>query len=192
VNFSSCTQPHSSLCPLISALHPCNSPPKTKTKTKETALSDSTSFCPHIFPCKCLLQWVTGLVRGLWLLLHYQYWIPTSLLSDILLLWVMEILRLWRCRTSFFTQCIDGVDNGMGPTQSPGSGLGWYRGWSAHQFFHTHTTRASSPALPGLSPNAKANNGQAGPALLPKPTMGRQGQLSRSHTLRLAHLHPHH
>lgn len=30
--------------------------------------------CLHIFTCKCSLQWVIGLVLGLWLLSHHQYW----------------------------------------------------------------------------------------------------------------------
>jgi hypothetical protein len=38
-----------------------------------------------------------------------------------------------------------------GQTQSPGSGPGWYLIWSAHQLCCTHTTRASSPALPWLA-----------------------------------------
>ena len=37
------------------------------------------------------------------------------------------------------------------PTQSPGSGPGWELSWSACQLSCTHTTRASSPALPRLA-----------------------------------------
>ena len=43
----------------------------------EVIISDnvyhSIPFYPYFFTCKCSLQWVTGLVWGLWLLLHYQY-----------------------------------------------------------------------------------------------------------------------
>jgi hypothetical protein len=35
------------------------------------------SFCSNSFACKCSLQWVTDQVRGLRLLIHYQYWILT-------------------------------------------------------------------------------------------------------------------
>jgi hypothetical protein len=34
-------------------------------------------LCPHFFTCKCSLQGVIGLVCGLWLLLHHQYWFLT-------------------------------------------------------------------------------------------------------------------
>ena len=77
-----------------------------------------------------------------------------GLLSDTLLLPCgLEMLQLCICRTSPFTcssssswdRCWDG------PTQSPGSGPGWYLSWPACELSHTHTTRASSPALPGLA-----------------------------------------
>jgi hypothetical protein len=58
-------------------------------------------FCPHTFTSKCSPQLVIGLVRGLWLLLHYQYWTSLGLLSDLLLMpCVMEVLWLWICRNS--------------------------------------------------------------------------------------------
>jgi hypothetical protein len=37
-----------------------------------------------------------------------------------------------------------------GPTQSPGSGLGWYLSWSACQLFCIHTSRESSPVSAAL------------------------------------------
>jgi hypothetical protein len=81
-------------CSSISILCPCNFPSKTKQQikiknnlkhqhlameaTEWHSVSHSTPFHPNSFTCKCSLQWVTGLVQGLWLLLHYQYWIFTG------------------------------------------------------------------------------------------------------------------
>ena len=45
-------------------------------------------------------------------------------------------------------QIIDGVDVGVGPTQNPGSELGWYLSWSVHQLSHTQPLRTRSPANP--------------------------------------------
>jgi len=42
------------------------------------SVSHSRPFHPNSFTYKRSLQWVTGLVQGLWLLLHYQYWIFTE------------------------------------------------------------------------------------------------------------------
>jgi hypothetical protein len=42
------------------------------------SVSHSIFLCPHIVTCKYSLQWVTGLVQGLWLLWHHQYWIFTG------------------------------------------------------------------------------------------------------------------
>jgi hypothetical protein len=38
------------------------------------SVSHSISFGPHNFTWQCSLQWVTGLVWVLWLLLHHQSW----------------------------------------------------------------------------------------------------------------------
>lgn len=40
--------------------------------------SCSKPFYPYVFTCKCSLQRVVGLVRGLWFLLHYQCWALTG------------------------------------------------------------------------------------------------------------------
>lgn len=42
------------------------------------SVSHSIPFCPCFFSYKCSLQWLFGLVWGLWLLLYYQYWILTK------------------------------------------------------------------------------------------------------------------
>lgn len=34
----------------------------------------SRPFCPNSFSYKCPLQWIVGLVQGLWLLLHHHSW----------------------------------------------------------------------------------------------------------------------
>lgn len=50
---------------------------KTKPKSHHgnRGVSYSTSFCPNSFTaCKWPLQRVTGLLRGLWLLIHCRYW----------------------------------------------------------------------------------------------------------------------
>ena len=83
VNFIPCTP-----IPFISLFHHTHSlslqpalpsPQTNQTKPLSNCISCSVShsipFCPHFFACKCSLQWVIGLVWGLWLLLHYQYWI---------------------------------------------------------------------------------------------------------------------
>jgi hypothetical protein len=36
-------------------------------------MSHNIPLCPYIFTCKCSLQWVIGLVWGLWLLWHHSY-----------------------------------------------------------------------------------------------------------------------
>jgi hypothetical protein len=43
-------------------------------KLQCVSVSHSISLCLHIFTCKRSLQWVTGLVLGLWLLWHHHYW----------------------------------------------------------------------------------------------------------------------
>ena len=35
-------------------------------------------FSPYTFICNCSLKWIISVVWGLWLLLHYQYWILTE------------------------------------------------------------------------------------------------------------------
>lgn len=51
----------------------------------------------------CSQQWVTGIVQDIKLLLLYQYWLPSGLLSNILL-WpcIIEILQLSFCNTRPF------------------------------------------------------------------------------------------
>jgi hypothetical protein len=73
----------------------------------------------HTFACKCSLQWVIGLVPGLWLLWYHQYWIltMTRLLSVIFLSCVMEILQFWENRTGPISQSqpfLVDIDFGVG------------------------------------------------------------------------------
>jgi hypothetical protein len=124
---------------------------KTKYLAGEAAVCHSvphsTPFCPNSFTCKCSLQRVIDLVWGLWL---FSTGSSQRLLSDILLSWrscsfgsarlaplnTVSVHRWGRCWG--------------GPSQSPGSGPGWYLTWSTHQFSCTHTTRASYLALTWL------------------------------------------
>lgn len=63
----------------------------------------STLFCPHIFTSECALQWVIGLIWEPWLLLYYNTGASRGFLSDILLLlYDVEILLVWLCRTGLF------------------------------------------------------------------------------------------
>jgi hypothetical protein len=74
--------------PSISALCPCNltHPKKTINKQKflnlpgSYGVSQQHTLLPKHFTCKCLLQGLIGLVRGLWLLLHSQHWVFTGTL----------------------------------------------------------------------------------------------------------------
>lgn len=77
VNFTSCI----STWLIFPSLHIHSSsfatPPHTNTHKRKQNLTEKavlcptihTPFCPNSFTCKCLLQWVIGLVGGLWLLL---------------------------------------------------------------------------------------------------------------------------
>ena len=125
-------QSHSSPCPSISTLRPSKLPKTKQQKTNNTKASPHgwvchnvsyhIPFCPNSFPCKCSLQWVIGLVWGLWLLLQHQY----GILSDILLLLcIIEILQHWICRAGpfihSFWKFISGV---VWANSNPGSGPG--------------------------------------------------------------------
>jgi hypothetical protein len=82
VNFTSCTKFHSSPCPFVylPLVLAISSPKGEKNVIVETIICHNEShsnFCPYFFTCQCSLQWVTGLVWGLWLLLQYQNWILT-------------------------------------------------------------------------------------------------------------------
>ena len=63
---------------LIFALHPYNLPVNREKNLVEALvchnMSHKYTFSPHFCACKCSLQWLIGLVGGLWLLLLYQYW----------------------------------------------------------------------------------------------------------------------
>lgn len=103
-------QSHSSPHPSISVLSPCNLPPKeskqTKNKTKQQLKSSCNGSCSvssHSFTCGCSFQWVTELVRGLCLLLCYQYWTLPSTPLRVLLSCVLETLQLCFCRPGPFT-----------------------------------------------------------------------------------------
>lgn len=80
MDFTSCTPLISP--PSIAALHHCNLTPKEKKITVEAvvcySVSHSVFFCLNIFTCKCSLKGAIGLVQGLWILLHYHYWILTK------------------------------------------------------------------------------------------------------------------
>ena len=92
------------------------------------SVSHSISLCPHIFTCKCSLQWVIGLVWGLWLLLHYQSWILTkSPLGYPAVALCHEDpaaldLQDWSLHT--LQQFIDRVDVGVGQLKALNLGLG--------------------------------------------------------------------
>jgi hypothetical protein len=117
------------------------------------SVSHGIFLCPHIFSCKCSLQWVIGLVQGIWLLPHHQYWIiagtlpcypvsrrACSFLSAGLVLSDIPIVHRW-CR--FWVGQLKALDLGLSdswagqPTQRA-------------QLSYTLTTRVSSPALPWL------------------------------------------
>ena len=67
------------------------------------SVSHNIFLCPHIFTCKCSLQWVIALVQGLWILLHDQSWIFPGFAFRILLLsYVVEVPSFWICRTGPF------------------------------------------------------------------------------------------
>lgn len=140
VSFTSSPQPHSPPHPFgwpsALAIYPqkkMNNKKLTKQSIGSISLwklwcvsvSHSVPFWPHIFSCKCSLHWVVGLVQGLWLLLLSQCWIcPRVLLSYPFVACVMEILKVWICKTHLFhtlQQFINEVDFGGGPTQSPRS-----------------------------------------------------------------------
>lgn len=82
---------------------------------------------PH---AKYSFQQVTGLVQGLWLLVHHRYWAGPSLkfLSDILLLpWVIEKrLSFWRS-SPFAQQVKDGAAVKVGQPNIQDVGLGGSR-----------------------------------------------------------------
>jgi hypothetical protein len=87
VNFTSCTL--ISLISLSSHTHPppLQPPPPTNKGNKDLVMeavvcpsvSYSIPFAHTFVARKCLLQWVIGLVQGLWLLLLFPYWnLPVS------------------------------------------------------------------------------------------------------------------
>lgn len=82
---------HSSSCPFKSTLHLYNLLPQKNTKIKTKQQITNTSliavvchtahpFCSNSFPCKCSLQWVTGLVRDVYKInmdsQHDSSWMP--------------------------------------------------------------------------------------------------------------------
>lgn len=77
------SQSHSSPCLSISALCPCNLQKKTKQEIKIRRINLAV-VCPtgllNSFTCKCSVQWITDVIRGLWLQLYDQYliliWTP--------------------------------------------------------------------------------------------------------------------
>lgn len=83
---------------------------------------------PHIFACKCSLQFIIGLVWGLLILLHSHFWILTGTPPVYSVLpFVMAILQLWICSISPFSvssKFVDGEDVRVGKVKAMNLGLG--------------------------------------------------------------------
>jgi hypothetical protein len=98
-------QSHSSLLPLVPALHTCNFPPNRFYKNLIVEAVVCHNVCPHFLAHKCSLQSHCCGPRPLASptpSILDPHW--DSLLSDTLWLsWVTEILQPWICRTSPFT-----------------------------------------------------------------------------------------
>ena len=155
--------------------------PPTKIKTKQNkikinktrlwcvtySVSHSTLLCPHIFICKCSLQWVMDLVQGLWLLLHHPYWVLTGLLSDLLLLpCAMQILQPWIYGTSS-SQMRWYVELGQPKALDLGLGHSW-----VGQPSSPHTTRLTQFVCGNLNSGLRAFQARAlstKPSLQPCP-----------------------
>ena len=108
----------------------------------------------HSLICKCSLQWVIDLVGGLWLLLHYQYWIFSRTP------WISHCCTVsWRSCSfesaglpfDILQHLIDGVDVGAGQLRALDPSLG--SSWAAQPTSSpTHTPPGtSSPVLPQLA-----------------------------------------
>lgn len=97
------------------------------------------------------LQWIIGLVQGLWLLLRYQYW---NLTGTPLRYPVAAFLQP-SCSIGSVGPVPSHVPTVYrwggcwgGLPHSPGSGPRWYLGWSACRLSLFLITRVSSPNTP--------------------------------------------
>jgi hypothetical protein len=132
----------------------------------------SAPFCPHIFTCRCSLQWVIGLVWDLWRLLH-QYWIlaRTPLRCPVVALCHGDLQGL---PLHTYQQFMDGIDTNIKP---------WIEAWvvaelvSPPALLHPqHGSQLPDTDLTS-SPNAATGNEEASsPSLMPS------GRLTHTHT----------
>jgi hypothetical protein len=100
------------ICSFLWQSHQIKCPPHLPKHRKKSyhygscSMSQCVSFISlytHIFPCKCVLQWVTGLAQGLWLLWNHQYWILIRTTPGYLIVSpCMKILQLWKSRPNAF------------------------------------------------------------------------------------------
>jgi hypothetical protein len=109
-------------------------------------------FHLNIFTCKCSLPWVFGLCRGLWLLLHNQYWLLIRTLlrypADALCHGDHATLDLQNWPFHKLHQFIDGVNVEVGQLKALNLGLGG--SWVGQsELSCVPTTRASFPDYPG-------------------------------------------
>ena len=92
--------------------------------------SYSKAFSAYIFPCKCPLHRVIGLVQGLWLLLHYDCWtlIGTPLGYPVVALCHggPAALGLQDLSLHMLQQITDGLDVGVGQLIALILGLGGF------------------------------------------------------------------
>jgi hypothetical protein len=138
-------QSHSFPHPLTSVFHPSNLPPieNIQTKNKQNrdrkllkveavvchSVSHSIPLCHNIFTCKCSLQWVIGLVQGLWLLWYHQYHIlprtPPS--PPVVAVCHGDLAALEQQDCPFYTaqQFADNVDLGVGQLKALGPCGSW-------------------------------------------------------------------
>ena len=153
-------------------------------------VSHSRPFWPHIFICKCLLQWVIGLIQGFWLLLHNQYWIfmGTLLRYPVVALCHRDLPALDLQNKPFHTlQQFTGVGGRCWgkPTQRLRSGLS--RSWVRQPptLLHPHH-QANLPAQSQLAHPIQCCSWQGAGAALPLSCPG--GQLTLALAIRASPL----
>ena len=123
----------------LPSICPCNLPSRRKKNLVLEAIvccsvSQSITFYPHIFTCKCPWQWIIGLARDLWLLLTtklsklYPYLDSFQIYYCCPVSWGSFCLGSTEPSLHMFHQFIDGVDVGM--DQLKALDLGLVGSWS--------------------------------------------------------------
>lgn len=109
------TYPHP---PLKYHWNPANQKPHLTAKAAVChSVSHGVTLYPYSFTCKHSLEWIAGLVRGLWLLPPCQHWIPTGTLLAHTFVSQHHgdpaALGLWGWLFYMLQQLIDGTDIGL-------------------------------------------------------------------------------